>query len=159
MSFDWLTIFFASYLQYVLGILFFVFLAIKVAPVKRWQAFWSGIVSVIVARGIITTAIRYFYHKPRPFVVNNFIPLITENDFSFPSGHMTFFFALSTVIYVHDKKWGVWFMIASALMGIARIAAGVHWPSDIIGGAAIGIAIGWLTAYIFKKKPLQKETA
>jgi undecaprenyl-diphosphatase len=142
---DGLTVFFASYLQYVLGALFLVFLAIKTFPVSKGRVFWSGIVSIVVARGIVTTIIRYFYHRPRPFVVYNFTPLIPENDYSFPSGHMTFFFALSMVVFMYNKKWGAWFMICSALMGIARIIAGVHWPFDILGGAITGIVVGYLT--------------
>lgn len=159
----WLAVFFASYIQYVLGLLFLIFIWKKISTGKKWQVFLTGIAAIILSRGIITTIIRFFYHRTRPFLEYNFVPLVPETDYSFPSGHMTFFFALSTVIYIHDKKWGIWFMTASALMGIARIAAGVHWPSDIVGGAAIGIAVGWLMAYIFKKywnkKPLQNETA
>jgi undecaprenyl-diphosphatase len=148
---DWVVVFFASYLQYVLGILFLLFLAIKTFPISKWKIFLSGIFSIIISRGIITTIIRYFYHRPRPFVFYNFTPLIPENDYSFPSGHMTFFFALSMVIFMYNKKWGSWFIIASALMGIARIIAGVHWASDIIGGAIIGIVVGYFTVKLIKK--------
>jgi undecaprenyl-diphosphatase len=84
-------------------------------------------------------------------VVGNFTPLVPETDFSFPSGHMTFFFALSMAIYMYNKKWGIWFMAASLIMGIARIIAGVHYPTDILGGAIIGIIVGYFVTRLIKK--------
>lgn len=148
---DWLITFFASYSQYILGALFLVFLATKKFSISKWRVFWTGVAAIIVSRGIITTVIRYFYHRPRPFVAYDFTPLISENDFSFPSGHMTFFFALSTVIFMFNRRWGWFFYIVSAIMGIARIIAGVHYPSDIVGGVIIGIIFGYIVTRIIKK--------
>ena len=63
---------------------------------------------------------------------------------------MTLFFALATAVWFANRKWGAWYFILATLMGIARIYAGVHWPLDIIGGAAIGIVstlcVRWLLA-------------
>ena len=52
------------------------------------------VAAVILSRGIITEIIRFFWHRSRPFVEQNFIPMISHADSaSFPSGHATFFFA------------------------------------------------------------------
>lgn len=112
---------------------------------KYLPLFWQGLAAVILARGIITEAIRFLWHRSRPFVEQNFIPLIPHADTaSFPSGHAAFFFAIGTVLYLHNKKTGIVFLAGSTLIGIARILAGVHWPSDVIVGALIGVASGWL---------------
>ena len=55
-----------------------------------------------------------------------------------------FFFAFSTAIYMYNKTWGAWFFVASTIVCLARVASGVHYPSDILGGAVLGAASGWL---------------
>jgi undecaprenyl-diphosphatase len=85
--------------------------------------------------------------------------LIAENaDFkSFPSGHAAIFFAIATAVYLYNKKLGIWFFVVAILMGMARIFVGVHWPSDILGGAVIGIISGIIVGKIFKKKTSQVD--
>lgn len=89
--------------------------------------------------------IRLFIHRPRPFVADqSILALLEKTSYSFPSGHAAFFFALSTIVYIYDKRWGAWFFVASAFIGLARVAAGVHYPTDILGGAALGVVTGYL---------------
>lgn len=140
---NFLIVFFAEYFGYVLmgGLLIFV--------LKGWRKHVSLMLQMIgaavLSRGVITETIRLLWHRTRPFVEQNFIPLIPHADTaSFPSGHAAFFFAIGTVLYLYNKKAGIVFLAGSALIGIARVLAGVHWPSDAVVGAFIGIASGWL---------------
>src|SRR5205823_5132954 len=89
----------------------------------------------------------------RPFVNNSVHFLISYDPHatSFPSGHASFYFALSTIIYGYHKKAGAFFYLASFLIVMARIFVGVHWPSDVVAGATIGIFMGWALNKIFKK--------
>lgn len=150
--FDWLIIFFASYLPYFLIIIAIVLLFVKEKDWRRRLFVFSVFsLSAILSRGLITEIIRFFYSQPRPFMVLNFSPLIEHNvSGSFPSGHMTFYFVLAlTVFLLLNWKWG-WFFVGSViLMGLARIIAGVHWPLDILGGIAIAIL-----CYFFVQKIL-----
>mgnify|MGYP001558745976 FL=1 len=73
--------------------------------------------------------------------------LLTESSWSFPSGHATFFFALATAVYFYNKKWGIGFFIATIFITVSRVIAGIHYPSDIIGGAFIGILVAYATYY------------
>jgi undecaprenyl-diphosphatase len=59
---------------------------------------------------------------------------------SFPSDHAAVFFALALVITLHSRRLGIvaWIWAAAAL--VPRIYLGFHWPSDILGGALVGIA-------------------
>ncbi|MDO8560771.1 MAG: phosphatase PAP2 family protein [bacterium] len=148
--FDWLVIFFAAYLQYILIALFLLFLAKVHSLQEKLHIFWVTAISVIISRLIITEFIRFLYHRPRPFLVYQAHQLMAENAYSFPSGHATFFFAFSTAIYCYNKRWGAWLYAASILMGLARVIAGVHYPSDILGGALIGIIIGYAVFRIAK---------
>lgn len=136
---DALIIFFGQYFGYILVGLLALFLLRK----RYMGLVLEMIVAAILSRGIITETIRFLWQRSRPFVEQNFVPLIPHADTaSFPSGHATFFFAIGTVLYVHDKKAGMAFLVGSALVVIARVFAGLHWPSDIIGGALIGVACG-----------------
>ena len=70
----------------------------------------------------------------------DFTPLIEPvNQGAFPSGHAAFYFSLAGVIWLLNKNLGWRFAGAAALMGLARVFVGVHWPLDILGGAAAGI--------------------
>lgn len=72
----------------------------------------------------------------------------TIGGFGFPSGHTTMAFALAASLHatvVPRWRWAVWTL--ATVVGIARIHVGVHWPADVVGGAALGTAIGttaWL---------------
>ena len=142
--FDAIIIFLASYLRYFLAAGFLLLLYFSAYPPRRkFHIFWVTAISTVVARFVVTEIIRFFYHRPRPFLTYQLYPLISKNEWSFPSGHSAFFFAMATTIYLYDKKWGTWFFIAALIMSIGRIVAGAHYPSDILGGMIVGV----LTAY------------
>jgi hypothetical protein len=80
-------------------------------------------VSSRLARLVVKTAILLIHGRPRPYVVietaHKLIPTsIAENFQSFPSGHTIFFFSLATVLYMFNKKLGVWFYVAALTMRI-----------------------------------------
>ena len=152
--FDGVIIFLASYFSYILVVIFCALLFFAPYPYFRptkMRIFWVVICSGVVARLGATEIIRFFYHRPRPFMLYHVHQLISEREWSFPSGHATFFFAIAAAIYFYNKKWGIAFFLAALVMGIARVVAGVHWPSDIIGGALVGIASAWLVNYAVER--------
>lgn len=100
--------------------------------------------AAVFSRYIITEIIRFFYYRPRPYLTFEDIrSLIDKNSGSFPSGHMAFIFAFAVALYVKDKKWGTILFAAGAVSGVGRIMAGVHFPTDILGGILIGVLTGW----------------
>ena len=157
--FDFLTVFLASYLQYFLIAAFLLLLYFSVySRREKLTIFWVTTTSVIVARLGVTEIIRFFYHRPRPFLAYQLYPLISESGWSFPSGHSTFFFAMATAIYLYNKKWGIGFFIAALLMNISRIVAGVHYLSDILGGMIIGILTAYIVFYFAERKKTKEIT-
>ena len=136
---DGLGIFFAEYFPYVLT-LGFLILALRESGWRR-KAYVviEGALALVLAPGFITLTVHYFYFHPRPFAFYGFMPLISESGASFPSGHAAWFFALALVVFWTDRAWGVWYFIFAFVNGLARIYVGVHWPFDILGGAAAGV--------------------
>ncbi len=145
---DYSGVFLAEYLGYflVLGV---VFLLIAEKDWRRRIYFFSlAAISVILARGIIVEAVRFFYDRPRPFEALGIEPLILNNGApSFPSGHAAFFFALALAVFFMNKKRGYWFFVGALLIGIGRVFIGIHWPLDILAGAAVGL----ISAFTVKK--------
>ena len=138
--FDWLIIFLADGLAYILVFIALIYLVFIKSRILQWRLFLSVLLAVILSRGVITELFRFFYFRARPFIALSFAPLIDKlSSAAFPSGHAAFFFALSGVLFFENKSLGIWFFAASILMGIARVAAGVHWPTDIIAGFLIGV--------------------
>ena len=143
----WLALFFAEYFPYfwVLGA---VFLILKERDFKaRWRFFALASLSVLFSRGILTEAIRFFYYRPRPFLADDSLVVLVNHSptSSFPSGHAAFYFALALAVFSVDRKRGWYFLGGAAAIGLARIFSGAHWPSDIIGGAAVA-AVGFFVA-------------
>lgn len=135
-------IFLAKYLPYLMGAAFLIFCYYQAGTRRKIYLFCEGAIAVMLSRGIVTEVIRFFYHHQRPFSFYNFTPLIQEAGWSLPSGHMAFFFALATTLWYANRKWGGIYFALTAVVGIARIYDGVHWPYDIIAGAIVGIACG-----------------
>jgi undecaprenyl-diphosphatase len=146
-----IVIFFGEYSQYILGLYLAVLLFFpKEKKQQNRIMVFISLCAACIARWGVKTAILLFYHRPRPFVILSGVHKLIatypyENYQSFPSGHAIFFFALATCLFLFDRKLGSWYILAAFVMGIARVMAGVHWPSDILGGAILGIFVGWLT--------------
>ena len=150
---DGLIIFCASYLAYLL-VAFFVVLVVfsQYSRREKWELLLVAGTASVIARLGVTELIRFFYHHPRPFVVlPNVHQLLTDNSWSFPSGHATFFFALATAVYLYNKQWGIGFFIVATLISVTRVIAGVHYPSDIIGGAIIGAFVAYATVFVARR--------
>ncbi len=148
---DGLGIFLAQWLPYFLVVGFLILILSQSGWRRKLYWFAEGAMAIIVSRGIVTEIIRFFYHHERPFSFYNFMPLISESGWSFPSGHAAWFFAMAMTIWYINRKWGVWFFIFALVNGIARIYVGVHWPLDIIGGAVVGILSALLVHWLLKQ--------
>lgn len=145
---DWFGVFFAEYFGYFLFPFVFALIIKEKDWRKRFLFFSCVILSSLLARGIIAESVKFFYARPRPFSALGIIPLITDvSNGSMPSGHAALFFALGFSVFYFNKLWGWRFLAAAAIIGFFRIFAGIHWPSDILAGALIGIA----SAYLIKR--------
>jgi undecaprenyl-diphosphatase len=97
---------------------------------------FSALLGIAVAH-----LIADLWARPRPYAAypgdaHLFVP--ASHDPSFPSDHATAAFAIAVAILLRHRKAGVVALALAVLVALARVVVGVHYPSDVLGGAAIG---------------------
>ena len=95
---------------------------------------------------VILTAFRYAVNARRPYEVFEIPPVIPKDTKgkSFPSRHVFSVFIIAmTYLFLCPAVWiGILLLAAGVLLAIVRVVSGVHFPKDVIAGAASGIAAG-----------------
>ncbi len=147
---DILGIYFAKYLGYLLIFCLFLFIFKNFKKYKRMV--FEALISAVFTRVVVVSFFRWILPRSRPFVENQ-VNLLLEHPptSAFPSAHASFYFAIATIVYFYNKKAGIFFFIASFLIGISRVFSGIHWPLDILAGIVVGIFSGWLIHKIFQR--------
>ncbi|MBI4035273.1 MAG: phosphatase PAP2 family protein [Candidatus Chisholmbacteria bacterium] len=135
--------FLASFLVWFMVAGLFV-LARKPGPSRREMVLHSLLAAFLAWS--IAHLIKLVFPTPRPFELNGDTPLtlFAKSDGSFPSGHTALAFALATSVFLHRHKVGLIFILAAIVVGLARVFGNVHYPVDILGGAAIGVTTALL---------------
>lgn len=108
----------------------------------------------LVASGVIMLGMKFAFNRPRPFTTYSFIEKKSAGGGpSFPSGHTSSAFATATSLSLCYPKWYIiapTFLWASAV-GYSRMELGVHYPSDVLAGAVLGIGSSWVMWKINKR--------
>lgn len=125
-----------------------------------WRDAIKALVAGAISRLGFVTLIRFFYHRPRPYIALHLTPLFADTSWSFPSGHASFMFAIATIVFIKNRRLGAVMYVLSILTGWGRVMAHVHWTSDIVGGAVLGILVGLGVDYLAQKiwNPRQPDT-
>ena len=103
-------------------------------------------VAAVLSAGLglaVAKLISELVDRARPFVADpHGVHLFSSHaaDPGFPSDHATAAFAIATAILLRKRKWGILALIAAAVLSVGRVALGVHYPSDVLAGAALGAA-------------------
>jgi len=113
----------------------------------------SGILALL-----INVLISNVWFRPRPFVSlpkGSFTQLIPHSiDASFPSDHVSGSFAFAAGSWKSAERWVSYsFTSLAILVAIARVYTGVHWPTDVLAGAIVGVfsaRIMWAVSPLLK---------
>ncbi|MFE5733960.1 phosphatase PAP2 family protein [Streptomyces sp. NPDC056528] len=111
----------------------------------------AGLVWAPLAAGtalLVNIPIRGFVERPRPFVDHRGLEVLVggKTDFSFVSDHATLAMALGVGLFVAHRGFGLAAIGLALAEGFARVYMGVHYPTDVIGGLALGTAVALLLA-------------
>ncbi len=121
----------------------------------RWAAL-AGLAALVL--GFVSSEVlKSLVMQPRPFVSLPDVRLLISppSSYSFPSVNATYAFAASSGASLTARRllgrlpiwvWG--FLALAVAVSYSRVYVGVHYPSDVLSGAIIGILIGWLVASI-----------
>ncbi|MER7683401.1 phosphatase PAP2 family protein [Streptomyces sp. NPDC097610] len=95
---------------------------------------------------LVNVPIRGFVERPRPFVDHQGLDVLVsgKTDFSFVSDHATLTMAIGVGLFVANRRFGLVGIGIALLEGFCRVYMGVHYPTDVIGGFALGTAVALL---------------
>ena len=128
----------------------------------------SLIILIIVTDQTGYRLLKELFERVRPCnaLSDAITPIGCAGGFSFPSNHALNNFAAAVFLLRLYPQYKWIFLITATLIAISRIYLGVHYPSDVLGGALIGSAFGYLfsiialklEAYIISKKNRFKKS-
>ncbi|WP_404190855.1 phosphatase PAP2 family protein [Streptomyces tauricus] len=92
---------------------------------------------------LVNVPIRGFVERPRPFVDHEGLDVLIggKSDYSFVSDHSTLMMAMGVGLFVANRKFGLVGIGLALLGGFCRVYMGVHYPTDVVGGFALGTAV------------------
>ncbi|HSV97457.1 MAG TPA: phosphatase PAP2 family protein [Spirochaetota bacterium] len=113
-----------------------------------------GMGSKLIAAGALALAIelviqkvvKHLVKRERPGALVQGIRFLVDppDRFSFPSGHTAGAFLMATVITSQYPMWALPLYIWAALVGFSRVYNGVHFPTDVVIGCALGLVTAWI---------------
>ena len=107
---------------------------------------------------ITNVALKNIIARIRPYEVVEGLKLLIEpqSDFSFPSGHTCASIGAALVMYPFlERKWGIPLVILAVLISLSRLYVGVHYPTDVLGGAVGGVLAAWGAVRIVKRREIK----
>jgi len=98
------------------------------------------------------TLIHEIFNRPRPFATSGLtvhLLFYKPTDPSFPSNLAAVVFGLALAVWLMNRRTGTWLLVMAIVACFARVYVGIHYPSDILGGAAFGAVGVGLTYFLF----------
>ena len=114
----------------------------------------AGMVSAVALLGSLlfnNMLIKNIVQRPRPYVTLEDLRIIIPrpSEYSFPSGHSSSSFAAAVSFYrLLPKKLGIPAIVLAGLIAFSRLYVGVHYPTDVLAGALMGIVLSYFAQYL-----------
>ena len=106
--------------------------------------------------------LKPLFARPRPCDVNTAITILVKrpHGHSFPSGHTASAFAAAFALWLQNRKLGVPALVLAAFIAFTRLYLYVHFPTDVLGGLVLGLALGFFASWLVDRlanKPKKKQ--
>lgn len=110
----------------------------------------GGLAAGVLAGNVL---LKNLIARPRPCWLDPSVPMLipVPKDYSFPSGHTLSSAIGATILTGTDRRFGVAAIPLAVLIAFSRLYLYVHFPSDILGGALLGLGIGALALFCGRK--------
>lgn len=97
--------------------------------------------------------LKDFIARPRPCAVDDTVLMIVKkpSSFSCPSVHTYLAFSSAMAIWHYFKKAGIGVFVFAALVGFSRMYFFVHYPTDVLFGAVLGIVTAWAVCLVLDR--------
>ena len=117
----------------------------------------AGLVAGVLVGNV---CLKHLVARPRPCWLDESVQLLIANptDYSFPSGHTLSSVIGATILTKTDRRFGYAAIPLAALIAFSRLYLYVHFPSDVLAAAVLGVVIGELV-YRFGGRALEARTA
>ncbi len=153
--FAWLATYLPAVVVVIVALLFLVPWARQRLP--RRQGAVTGTIAAALALAI-NQPIAHAVDRTRPYLTHPHAQLLIgrSHDPSFPSDHATGAFAIAVAMWFYDRVAGTVLLMLAVVLSFARVYAGTHYPSDVVGGAAIGAAVALLLRLPALRRALER---
>ena len=112
----------------------------------------AGLVALVLGH-VASDALKELTVRPRPSAsaLDARLLIPKPSSYAFPSGHAASAFSAATGVVLAVRRslkrvplWGWGLLVLSAAISYSRVYVGVHYPTDVLAGAGLGVACGWL---------------
>jgi undecaprenyl-diphosphatase len=141
-------------LAFALAIIWFIARSDKAAS---REAIVAGCIAALAAAGL-GFVLEHVLARPRPFVELGVQPLLPHApDSSFPSDHTLVGVALVGALAVRVPRIGGWLLAWALVVGFARVAAGLHFPTDIAGSTVMALVLDFAAMWAIERLPVARS--
>lgn len=141
------------------GGIFWILMAVILACIPKYRktGFKMG-TSLFIGFMAVNLLLKPLIARPRPYdyeleYFGNVINLLVRapRDFSFPSGHTLVSFEAATVLLLNDRRLGIPAAVLAVLVAFSRLYLYVHYPTDVLCAAVVGIVFGFVGSFAVEK--------